>query len=110
MALPRSTAQSSFAPGAVANWTFTNVTFSSVGAGTTVVTQISVPRSFKPQRVTSVVFTTPALGTGLVVGTPYISGNAPSDPGQQYFVNIPISNVTASPITPTAGTIRVFQD
>lgn len=109
MALPRSTAQSSFAPGAVANMTFANVTFTAVTAAATVATVLSVPRTFKPQRVTAVVFTTP-LQSGLVAGTPYITGNAPSDGGANYSVNIPITNATAGTLTPTAQTIRVFQD
>jgi len=109
MALPRSTAVAAFAPSAVANMTFSNITFTSVTANTTTVFTYTVPQTFKPQRATSVVFTVQPPA-GLVIGTPYISGNARSDGGANYSVNIPISNVTVGNLTPNSSTIRVFQD
>jgi hypothetical protein len=109
MPIPRSTGNASFAPGAVANFTFAAVTFTAITTGTTVVTQLTVPRSFKIQRVTSVVFATQPQA-GLVIGTPFVTGNEPSDPSQNMILNIPITNATTGTLTPTSSKIFVTQD
>lgn len=111
MSLPRSSAQVSQAPGAVANFTFANVTFTAVTNGTTAVTQLNMPRSFKPQKPIQVVLG--ALQSGLSIGNPYVTGNSPSCSScspANYVLNIPITNSSAAPITPTAQTVRVIQD
>lgn len=104
MSLPRSTAQVSQAPSAVANFTFANVTFSSVPASSTSVTTLTLPRSFKPQKGVYVV-PSAAFQTGITMGTPYVTGNAPT-----YSINIPFSNQTVGALVPTAQAIRVVQD
>lgn len=109
MALPRSTAQAAQAPTAVANFTFANVTFTSVPANSTSVTVLALPRSFKPQKGVYVV-PSAAFQAGITMGTPYVTGNAPSDGGANYSVNIPFSNNTVGPLVPTAQVIRVVQD
>lgn len=111
MSLPRSTAQTAIAPSSVANFTFANVVFTAVGAGVTVETVLNVPRSFKPQKPVQVVMG--ALQSGLVVGQPYVAGNAPSCSGcspNTYQLHIPITNITGGSLTPTTQKITVNQD
>lgn len=108
---PRTTAWSAPAPSAVCNFTYANVTFTAVGAGATVLTTLNLPRTFKPQKAIQVVIG--ALQSGLSVGQPYVTGNAPSCSAcspANYVINIPITNSSGSSITPTAQTIRVVQD
>lgn len=109
MALPRSTAQVAVAPSAVANFTFANVVFTSVPANSTAVTVLALPRSFRPQKGVYVV-PSAAFQAGITMGTPYVTGNAPSDGGANYSVNIPFSNNTIGALVPTSQAIRVVQD
>jgi hypothetical protein len=111
MSLPRSSSQVSQAPGAVANFTFANVAFTPVTTLATVVTTLNLPRSFKPQKPIQVVLGN--VGSGLTVGNPYVTGNAPSCSScspSNYVLNIPITNATAGTLTPTTQTVRVIQD
>jgi hypothetical protein len=77
----------------------------------TVETVLNLPRSFRPQKAIQVLVG--PLGSGLTMGQPYVSGNAPSCSGcspNTYQLHIPITNTTAGSLTPTAQTIRVVQD
>lgn len=111
MALPRSTGQTAAPYSAVCNFTFANVTFTSVPAGSSAVTSLALPRSFKPQKAVQVV----VMGTfqpGILMGNAWISGNSPTSGATPafYSINLPFSNSTAGALVPTSQTVRVIQD
>lgn len=108
MAIPRSTNPSTFAPGA-GRRPLNADTFTSIAAGATTVFTFALPRQFKPQKPVSVVFPS-GLQAGLNVGAVYITGNAPSDGGANYVLNVPITNSTAGALTPTSQSLTFVQD
>lgn len=110
MALPRTSVQQTFSA-AAGRIPAANDTFTAITTGTTTVFTFALPRSFKPQRPTRVLF--PAgLQAGLSVGPPTVTGNSPSTGAsvKGYTLNLPISNNSGGTLTPTAQKITVIQD
>lgn len=104
MATPRSTAPGSSTKSASYNPLAAN-TLPSVPANSSVQYVIAVPRSFKPNRVTDIIFSA-ALPTGISYGDIVITGAALTG----YSANIKLTNSTAGAIVPTAQIIRLVQE
>lgn len=104
MATPRSTAPGAVTKGASYNPLTAN-TLPSVPAASSVQYVIAVPRSFKPGKVTDIIFSS-ALPTGVSVGDIVITGAALTG----YSANIKFINTTASAIVPTAQIIKLVQE
>jgi hypothetical protein len=108
---PRSTNRRSNAPKA-GRRPLAADTIGAISANSTTVVTLALPRSFKPNYPVEVVVEGGALGTGVSLGEVWVSGNAPSCSScspNHYQLNINISNSTASPVTPTAQILSVYQ-
>ena len=108
MAYPRSTARVANAPAAYFQTSETEA-WSAIGAGATVNFTFQVPRMFKPFKPVDIIVLS-GIQNGLIIGYAIVTGNAPSDPGGYYTLNIPITNTTAGSLTPTGTVLIAIQE